>query len=273
VTQAKTTRTKPRKANAAQQSAMKAARTGADAKAEENARQAQIEAALAKEPVAALPSRLTWTTPTEADIPDVLASDPIVQRAVRLTGCSFEEILSRCQLVPGGPDDPAEWPVSGLWKFLANCPKNPAPAARIKRGPDGKADFTECDKSSDFAVKCESDVRFALLVHWSCVASIRGENDSRLQTVSRVLTSCRMEGRLGAIHRAEIERKRAGGRGHGKKLKAAARKNSKPIVGDWREWERQGRPDRHLWAGLLVKKHEVPRRTVDRWLKKAGCRP
>jgi hypothetical protein len=139
----------------------------------------------------------------EGDLPRILANDLIVQRAARVTGCSFEDILAGCRLVPGDPDKPEDWPVAGLWQFLAKCPANPAPAARIKRGPDGKADFSECDQSSDFAVKCEYDVRFALLAHWSCLANLRGEDGPALAKVRRALTGFRMQRQLGEIHGAK----------------------------------------------------------------------
>ena len=179
----------------------------------------------------------------KAEAARAVANDSIVQCAVRLTGCSFEEILARCRLVPGDPECPEDWEVSGLWRFLATCPNNPRPAPRIKRresapkpetiarmqagcaapcGQDTTFDFTEDDESSNFAIACEADVRFALLVHWACLANLRGEDNPTLQRVRRILVGFRHERQLGEIHRAEHQR-------HSKAGKASAQSERRTL--------------------------------------------
>jgi transposase-like protein len=49
-------------------------------------------------------------------------------------------------------------------------------------------------------------------------------------------------------------------------------KDSKPIVDEWRAYDKQRRPDSHLWASMIARKFGVPVRTVRRWLNQAGCR-
>jgi len=176
------------------------------------------------------------------DFLSVLKTHPICIEAEARTGRSVEELLMGSRLLLGDPQYLDSWPVT--------C--------------------------ADGFVKAEDDSAVRLLLAWAwwmvTPPNQDGGTSRALDTVSESVARHLHDTELQGKRAAEVARRKAGGRKRAKRLKAQARRGSRPVVAEWRAYEKQGRGDRHLWAALIARKLDLPRRTVDRYLKQAGCR-